>query len=486
MRLVKHGLGVAVFIILIGGACSDVVYRDRELFNPPLDSINGFLGYYDAAAGRTSCGNCHVSRQGEWEATAHAGAFALLDESAESFCFGCHTVNERGNAQTAPGGWSVVADAAYHDVQCESCHGPGLEHVESPDASQPIPSLAVPPDFDNGCAECHSGNHHPFADQWSQSGHASVVSFAAAREDCESCHRGQGALKAWGVTATYLEQDAPEHLPITCGVCHDPHDATNTGQLRFPVDTRSAEEHLCARCHDRRASPEVGGRLEPHAPEMALLLGAAGWFPPGIPIDPGQIIGTHGSEGNPTLCASCHVSRFTVTDQETGEFQLSSVGHLFAALPCDSSGIPVVGDCAFNTTERFFESCTGSGCHAVDGAASALALASTRVTNASDDLLSQLMQVDPGLDDPGGEVDPDDPIFTVADGSLFNFNLANHRGAVQPSTAHNPFLTEALLLASIDAMEDEYGVMPMSGELATTRVDRLKRLLEKLVRSEEE
>lgn len=459
-----------LFAALLAAGCAGedkIVFRDREVFNPPPDSTSGFLGYYNAETKLTTCGNCHVEKQAEWETTAHADAHADLVASghAEAECFKCHTVSQQGNDVVAAAGWDVVADPAYHDVQCESCHGPGFDHVTNPDASQPVPSLAVAANFDNGCAECHSGNHHPFAEEWSMSKHATVVESAAARPECAGCHRGQDVLDAWGEDATYLEKDAAEHLPITCGVCHDPHERRNEGQLRFPVDTPSPELHLCARCHDRRTAPDAGSRngLAPHAPETALLLGDAGWFPPGSGIDQGAIVASHGSEGNPTLCAACHVSKFTVTDAATGAFVFQSTGHLFTAVPCvDASGIPVPGgDCGYTTAERSFASCATMGCHLSEVAASsALSVASTRIENAADDLLAQLLVVDPGLASAGGEIDGANPTFTVAEGAFFNYNLATHGGDVKGSTTHNPFLVEALLLASSDAVFNEYGVVP--------------------------
>ena len=40
-------------------------------------------------------------------------------------------MNGRGNTATGTtGGHDAVKDPVYQDVQCESCHGPGLEHVE--------------------------------------------------------------------------------------------------------------------------------------------------------------------------------------------------------------------------------------------------------------------------------------------------------------------------------------------------------------------
>ena len=104
-----------------------IAYRDRESFDPPPGSTAGFLGYFRPAEGLTTCGNCHVARQEEWEATDHSVAFETLTSSgsAQDFCFGCHTVNQRGNAVSEAAGWDVVQSEAYHDVQCENCHGPG-------------------------------------------------------------------------------------------------------------------------------------------------------------------------------------------------------------------------------------------------------------------------------------------------------------------------------------------------------------------------
>lgn len=473
--------GLLVFALLQGCSDDEIVYRDREVFNPPPDASSGFLGYYDASAKLTSCGNCHVGVQSEWETTAHSDAYATLANSgdAQTFCYGCHTVNQRGNAETVASGWDVVQDEAYHDVQCENCHGEGLNHVENPDASQPIASLDLGPAFDKNCAECHSGVHHPFAEEWSQSLHAQVVTSAAGRAECAGCHRGQAILESWGVDSEYLEKDSPDHLSITCGVCHDPHSKKYDGQLRFPVNTVSPELHLCARCHDRRSIPDPNSShgMEPHAPETALILGEAGWFPPGADIGVGQIIASHGTEGNPKLCATCHVNKYDVTDAATGDFVFHATGHLFKAVPCvDANGIPTNSDdCGYTTTERSFLACATAGCHATpDAAESALLLSSTRIQNDADDLMSQLLVVDPNLGTAGGEIDGTVSTFTVAEGAFFNYNLATFQDNVHGSATHNPFLTEALLLASIVAVEDAYGVPPRSNLDARTELRHLK------------
>jgi predicted CXXCH cytochrome family protein len=444
----------------------DVVEVERPLFTQPPANAGGFLGYDEQADKKTVCGNCHVDTQSTWETTAHADAWESLQASghAAAFCENCHTVGPNGT--DGEGGWATTSDERYHDVQCESCHGPSAAHVANPEVSQPIASIDIG-DLSNlanakNCAECHQGTHHPFAEEWAQSKHAEVVSFAAGREACAGCHRGQGALDAWGVTSRYTERDSPDHLAITCAVCHDPHDGTNIGQLRRPVVTTSVERNLCASCHNRRTVPDPNSShgLEPHAPETALLLGDAGWFPPGANINQGQIVATHGSDANNALCATCHVNRFEVTDAATGEFVFQATGHLFTSIPClDEDGKPTPGDCVVSAAARSFDACATSGCHvSPEGAAASLVSKAADIQGWADELFGLLEQVDPNGEDAGGEIDPADPTFTVAEGALFNYHLAEFGDDVLGSTTHNPFLIEALLVGSINAVQNEYGV----------------------------
>ena len=455
--------------VLASAGCTDdsVTYRDRDPFQPPPGAEAGFLGYAsgDAASGQTVCGNCHVGTDADWAGTAHAGAWATLAESghAQTFCEGCHTVNQRGNALDAAAGFDELPVDAYHDVQCESCHGPGLEHVNAPDVVVPLPSIAASTTATNGCGECHQGTHHPFVEEWEQSGHAApvgtVIAIGAADPiegaACIGCHTGQGALARFGVRGDYVEADDPisEHLGITCAVCHDPHVNDTEGQLRFPIDDPARDVNLCIRCHDRRAEPDVEDEIlrGPHAPEGPLLLGdEVGWFPPGYESDADIIRGTHGSTANPRTCATCHVARFEVTDEATGDFVFQATGHLFSAIPClDGEGLPTPGDC--DVTSRTFGACATSGCHA------SAEQARTIYENVGERVDSLVAVVDSmlALPGPGADFDRTDGVFTTADGAWFNARLAELPG----SPTHNPFLIESLLEATISALEDEYSLM---------------------------
>lgn len=499
--LLRVALVFSVVLPLALAGCVDekVVFQERPLFEDPSAAANGFLGYQNPDQKLTVCGNCHVGKQGAWEGTAHASAWEGLQssEGAQEFCEGCHTVNELGNASEAEAGWVSTGDPRYHDVQCESCHNAGLEHVENPDASQPLAPFSVGVDADQGCGECHSGAHHPFVEQWSQSAHGQVPSQGtplAVGSFCLPCHEGKSALRnVMGETSNFLEAGG-DPQPITCAVCHDPHPEGTSfaAQLRAPIEEAS-REHLCVRCHSREGTPSTGDPNVhgPHAFQGLLVLGEdIGWIPPGSDLQgAGEIVSTHGTGANPELCATCHVSGFTVTDTAGDEFH--SAGHTFNAIPCtDESGIPTgADDCELSA--RTFEACATSGCHGDAGAArSAFITVRNRVNDLLDELWTdtdedhRLETSDGGLlpqvlaQQGADEINPFDSRFTTAEGAMWNAQVSythdrphwgsgtieghgdehfgSHKGSGEG--VHNPFLIEALLRESIRAVEDQYGV----------------------------
>jgi predicted CXXCH cytochrome family protein len=461
-------LGVSA---LAGCVDEKIVFRDRDLFQDPLAAAGNFIGYSDQTTQLTVCGSCHVEKQSDWLATAHASAWADLQANPgeRELCRGCHTVNELGNTVTAMAGYNATGEARYHDVQCESCHGPGLTHVTNPtDANIPLAALNVDTTaVTQGCAECHDGTHHPFATEWlaSRHGEGAIAPQHRTRDEggCSGCHGGEGALAAWGVRTEYLEKDEGESIGITCAVCHDPHDATNPGQLRFSVTTPNVETNLCMQCHQKRSIPDEGTSTRgPHSPQGPLLLGeigTVGWTPPNFAYTVEAIRGTHGSERNTRLCAGCHVNAYEVTDPETGAHVFSATGHLFEAIPCvDAQGIPTADDsCPVTTTDRSFASCSTGECHGDAVAAiSALQDAQGDIDDLVADVNSLLAMVPPD------QFSDTDSLFTVAEGARFNVQLA----AIESSAVHNPFLTEALLDASVDALVDQYSLPPPVGAQA--------------------
>ncbi len=450
-------LPIALVVLSAFAACTDesIVYRDRELFEDPLPAAMSFLGYTSIEDTLTVCGNCHVGPQKEWIGTAHAGAWDGLQNSgsAAEYCEGCHTVNQLGNSVTETAGYLATGEERYYDVQCESCHGPGLTHVNDPsDATVPLASMSIAHDSLGvdataaGCAQCHTGSHHPYAEQWVESKHATVNAYPAGREECQSCHTGEGALAAFGVNTVYAEMDdvaAGDHLEITCAVCHDPHGSDNSAQLRFPIDAASEDQNLCMKCHHKRGVPDPTTFRGPHSPEGPTILGTAGWWPPDLQQ---PILSTHGSATeNPRLCAGCHVNSYDVTDDETGEFVISATGHTFEATPCvDASGVPTGGECA--DSAKSYAACVD--CHSEAVAEGLVESAKASIEDDIATLDSLLALVDPG------EFDDADDRYTVGEGAQFNLDLAETSGAV----IHNAFLIRALLDASIAEVKDRYGL----------------------------
>jgi predicted CXXCH cytochrome family protein len=460
-----HRVMIALVVVAAGAACVDekVVFRDRELFTEPPPGAADFVGYTDQQTKLTVCGNCHVNNQGEWTGTKHADAFATLVASghAAAACEGCHAISSKGNATSGSVGWDATKDTRYHDVQCESCHGPGLAHVSNPQATNiPLAPMVVDTGLTRGCGECHSGTHHPFVEEWRQSPHGGAVRTApVGRAECEVCHVGESVLAAWGVKSNFVEKDsltrnASASMNIACGVCHDPHAKTGDGQLRFPIDVPDETVNLCMKCHQRRGQPDLTRASSgPHSPEGPTLLGTAGWFPPAIQLPPGSIVATHGSENNPRLCAGCHVLRFTVTDPATGNFQFQATGHLFDPIPCiNAQGLPTRNPtCA--VTARTFKSCAASGCHTEASARGAFVAAEGRVALLANALNTVIAKI------PAAEFNNNDNKYTTGEGAKFNLALVQAPGAI----IHNPFLIEALATASIKQIQTDYGITAPPG-----------------------
>jgi predicted CXXCH cytochrome family protein len=511
-------------VLTVGCTDTDIVYKDRDPFNPPADAASGFLGYYTSAEQQTTCGNCHADYQAAWKETAHAEAYETLHSNpgAQDFCYACHTVNGNGNAATNPIGYMKVQDSTYFDVQCESCHGQGLEHVQNVNQGKVIKPLArvsvgyrtryengvytheVTADTAASCSSCHTGTHHPYVDQWAESRHAYARVGYANRAGCGNrCHEGRGALEGWGVEPVWKEgawstSFDQNTTPITCAVCHDPHGGPNSSQLRFPINSTDENLNLCIKCHLNRAEPAPPTGSSPHGPQGAVLLGFAGYRPPNFVYDTARIYGSHASPtANAELCAGCHVQRQTINDA-SGAFQLQSVGHLFKPIPClDSKGNPSSEpECAYTATARSWNACAKSGCHNT-------ATVSANVFNATKNEVETLVSIlwkDVGGASCGGGTGPcldpyptdtgylpklkkaypnlwTGPELSEAEGCEFNTRLTGgYDRAGHPDGsygAHNPFLYRALISSCISYLAGKYPeVLPAPPAEIQALIDR--------------
>lgn len=451
------------------------MYRSGTNFAAPPTAAGGFIGYYDVANKQTVCGSCHVDFQTRWSGTKHAAAWADLQASgaATDVCQACHSVSANGNGSASANvGYTSTKDARYHDVQCESCHGPGLTHASNPsEANRPLASIQADTNASNGCGQCHTGVHEPFVDEWKGTNatglsHSIVQHGTVGNSDptCVGCHTAQGALAQMGVTENYLEKVATSDittsnaLPLVCATCHDPHGSDNPHQLRFSISAANIDDNLCIKCHQRRADPsQVTTRNSVHSPEGPTLLGLAGWFPPGMSAGD-SIIGTHGTPSrNPDLCATCHVARYTATDSATGNFVFQSTGHRFIAAPCvDNNGVPTA-DQSCDITGKTFRSCVSGSCHASETVARTLYITDSvriyQLVASANSAIAKVQAADSSQCALGG------PTYTSCLGTQFNVSLAQAPGAF----VHNPFLIEQLLVASINQLQKDYGVTPNVG-----------------------
>ena len=112
------------------------------------DEQNGY-------ASATACQRCHQQEYLQWSATRHAFAFETLLKKERYFDAGCVSCHTTGLGY--PTGFQIGdQESTLKGVQCETCHGPGKQHVGNPKKTN-IRSGA-----DTGlCLECHDTKHSP-------------------------------------------------------------------------------------------------------------------------------------------------------------------------------------------------------------------------------------------------------------------------------------------------------------------------------------
>jgi hypothetical protein len=232
--------------------------------------------------GASDCQLCHSQHYTDWQGTRHAGALNTLKaigQDKNTACIGCHTV---GYGQ-AGGFVSEAATPELAGVQCENCHGAGLNHRSNVDDPNARPTRSIASAV---CGNCHNGVHHPTMDEWSGSGHALVQEEVATEfEDgtslnsCGTCHSGDFRdakfVQEINPIPDTLLQGVPreEQNAVVCVTCHDPHKKTGNAaesaegedfQLRFAEvaspaqsntladNTNPARYNLCGQCHHAR------------------------------------------------------------------------------------------------------------------------------------------------------------------------------------------------------------------------------------------
>ncbi len=446
-------------------------YKLEVTANSMADTVtlNAAL-YLGVEGGAVSCKTCHSGSYNDWLTTGHSTTLkeeldGMGSSHFQSYCVECHSTGYDANASNDgfddfgfvfpdslyDGGYDAAVamypDAMKRaDVQCESCHGPGSEHMGNTSDYKMESTLSS-----DNCAKCHNaGTHHVIPEQWDFSVHGSESHLFAGdnRASCTPCHNGKGFVD----NISGNEQDAPEKVAITCATCHDPHSHGEESQLRTVSATLAngtevnlGKGGLCSNCHkSRRDGVEytadylnnLSSHYGPHhGPQTDVVLGDN--FPTF-----GQTIANSAHKfALADGCVSCHMYPNEVDDNN--EVMLSG-NHSFSMV--DPNGNDNVAACAtcHGSIESFDDieyDLDGNTDLDGDGTSEGLPME-------VHGLLDKLAELLP----PYGSTDINtiDSTWTLAEAQAYY----NHHGIEEDRSGgfHNPTFTIGLLYASIEAL----------------------------------
>lgn len=157
-------------------------------------------------------------------------------------CVGCHTTNFDPDAKT----WTQLG------VGCESCHGPGGDHVDSMDAAD----IVNPKKLDAKKRNMVCGQCHGFGTDTSGK-YAYSPTFIPGQDLNASFKLKDIGDRTQNVQYNTFLTSKHAEGGMMCTTCHDPHGDKAKGphQLRRPIND------LCLGCH----KPKIG-TLKDHAP----------------------------------------------------------------------------------------------------------------------------------------------------------------------------------------------------------------------------
>jgi hypothetical protein len=144
--------------------------QQRPVLHGRRSPAPGAPAWYYSGFSVKTCGSCHYERYKQWSTEAHSALSAVLPAkyTNDQTCSTCHP--------TSHGAIAAVANTAGSQdgrigAACESCHGPGLQHVQfnrrfiGPGRLGPKLEEAVRLSMRSGkpktaCIQCHVGQSH--------------------------------------------------------------------------------------------------------------------------------------------------------------------------------------------------------------------------------------------------------------------------------------------------------------------------------------
>ncbi|MFZ2492977.1 MAG: hypothetical protein WA208_15955 [Thermoanaerobaculia bacterium] len=306
------------------------------------------------------CTSCHAGKIDmfpAWANTGHATIFAdnvnTLNNHYGEACLSCHTVGFNKDAANGgvddasdyaafagaglmyPGAltnWSTIVEkypktASLSNIQCDNCHGP----TDTPAHPNWEANARVSLSSDL-CGTCHGEPlRHGRFQQWQLSRHGNYETAIGEgmSAGCAKCHSANGFLQ-WagnGFSTAAIKVDWTEDQihPVTCVVCHDPHNiGTTSGSAATNAPMRiegttpmldsgfvvkdAGKSAICMTCHNSRrgirndtvAMTDLS-RATHLGPQTDILVGQNMYF-----VETGTK-GYHGMMAD--ACVACHMEK---------------------------------------------------------------------------------------------------------------------------------------------------------------------------------
>jgi DmsE family decaheme c-type cytochrome len=222
----------------------------------------------------TKASSREPSKGAQAQAPVNGGEYAGTDA-----CVACHEEQGKRFEKTVMGKAFSHPKNDREKLGCESCHGPGLAHVNAGGGKETIPvrftrdSRNTVEEKDDVCLSCHEKGTRLF---WQGSPHetrkiacvdchvghdpqtrklSSETRFNAPLTDMHSTKKDQPELCLQCHQMRRAQLQRSSHMPyregkVTCTSCHNPHGSPNPKQLIQPTTTAN-----CLSCHPERRGP---------------------------------------------------------------------------------------------------------------------------------------------------------------------------------------------------------------------------------------
>jgi len=134
----------------------EVKSNDNVVLLPSKPNVKGDVDY----VGNSACIKCHGSAYKKWASTPHAKSFETLVEKKEQMTTRCLRCHATGYGKKS-GFLDEKSTPSLKEVGCETCHGPGKDHIEADDDRKKNTIYGITSDCPScsaarTCKRCHT------------------------------------------------------------------------------------------------------------------------------------------------------------------------------------------------------------------------------------------------------------------------------------------------------------------------------------------